>query len=153
MAICNIIESIVDTIRDNVKPKIGSVLYCDLAFGRAEHSGIYIGDNQIVHLSGKGNIEVVSPKQFIDGTTAINILVSCKDTEAVGSEEVANRAKKMVGKKRDYSFLFDNCHQFTAGCLNGDFENHNNFLWMLKLETSEHLGSDTWRHWDINLFD
>lgn len=48
--IINIGESLIDTFRDPVKPKLGSVLYCDLAFGYMEHSGIYIGRNKIVHL-------------------------------------------------------------------------------------------------------
>ena len=48
------------------------VLYCDLACGFAEHSGIYIGNNQIVELNGGGDIAIVSPKEFIDGGTGVN---------------------------------------------------------------------------------
>ena len=47
----------------------------------------------------------------------------------------------------------DNCHQFTAGCLTGNFEEAKNFLWMVKDASAEVLGSDNWRHWDIDLFD
>ena len=153
LPVINFAESFIDeVIRDKVEPIKGSVVYCDLAFGFAEHSGIYIGYDEIVHLNSRGDIEIVSPKEFIDGTTAMNILVSCKDTEAVGSREVARRATNMVGKSRDYNFLFDNCHQFTAGCLTGDFEGSDNFLMFVKMQTEKILGADTWRHWDINLF-
>lgn len=153
MPLYNMGESIVDACRDPVWPEIGSVLYCDLAFGYMEHSGIYIGNEEIVHLSGDGNIEIVSPKQFIDGGTAVSILVSCRDENAVGSVQVASRAKAMVGRSRNYNFLTDNCHQFSAGCLTGDFDKQINFLWMLKDESAKKLNSNTWRNWDIELFD
>ena len=152
MPIYNMAESLVDACRDQVLPEVGSVVYCDLAFGYMDHSGIYIGNNEIVHLSGNGDIEVVSPKQFIDGGTACSIYVSCRETEAVGSRSVARRAESMIGSSRDYSFLIDNCHQFSAGCLTGDFDNSNNFLWMLKDESKKILGSNSWRYWDIKLF-
>ncbi len=148
----NALESIVDNCRDQVKPQVGSVVYCDLAFGFMDHSGIYIGNNRIVHLSGKGKIEVISPKKFIDGGTACSIYVSCKETSSVGSEKVAKRAISALGEYRDYNFILDNCHQFTAGCLNGDFDNSCNFLWMLKDESKSKIKSNSWRLWDIKLF-
>ena len=46
--------------RDQVRPKKGSIVYCDLAFF-VEHSGVYIGNNKIVHLDGSGYVEVVTP--------------------------------------------------------------------------------------------
>jgi hypothetical protein len=147
----NVAEGIVDACRDQVQPEIGSVLYCDLALGYMDHSGIYIGNNEIVHLSGKGHIEIVSPKQFINGTTACSIYVSCRGTSSVGSAAAAKLARDMVGTSRNYNFILDNCHQFCAGCLTGDFENACNFLWMLKHESEKQLGSDTWRFWDIDL--
>ncbi|SEB14537.1 hypothetical protein SAMN05660964_03810 [Thiothrix caldifontis] len=152
LPISNMIEGIIDTCRDRVSPIIGSVLYCDLAFGYMEHSGIYVGNNKIVHLSGSGKIEIVNPKQFVDGGSGCGIYVSCYDNKAVGSNEVARVAESMVGRKRNYNFILDNCHQFSAGCLTGNFENPCNFLWMLKKETAETIGSNTWRFWDISLF-
>ena len=139
-----------NVFRDKVVPIPGSILYCDLwAF---EHSGVYIGNNKIVHLDGSGKIECVSPDEFLnrlDGiNTAISIYVSCKDTKAVGNQEIANRAKNMIGSKRDYNFILDNCHQFTAGCITGNFEEQNNFLWMVKFEAEKKLGVNTWRVWD-----
>lgn len=145
----NFVDSFVDNvIRDKVQPEIGSVVYCDLLFGYAEHSGIYIGDGEIVALEKDGRIVARSASGFMDGTTAISIYVSCHDGHAVGSEAAARRAREMIGSHRDYNVILDNCHQFTAGCLTGNFENSNNFLWMLKDKSQQILGSDEWRVWD-----
>ena len=146
----NFAESFVDNvIRDKVTPKPGSVVYCDLAFGYAEHSGIYVGNNRIVHLNSKGKIEKVSPKEFINGTTAISIYVSSSKGSSDGSDSVAERALRMVGREREYNVILDNCHQFSSGCLTGDFENSDNFLWMLKDTAKKQLGSNEWRVWTL----
>lgn len=152
MPIINFAESFVDNvIRDKVYPKPGSVVYCDLAFGYAEHSGIYVGNNEIVHLNRHGKIEKVSAKRFIDGTSAISIYVSSSMNLSDGSEKVAERALNSIGRYRDYNFILDNCHQFSSGCLTGNFENSDNFLWMLKDTAKKVLGSDEWRVWDREL--
>ena len=145
-------KSFVDNVfRTTVKPVPGSLLYCDLALSTVEHTGIYLGNNEIAHLDGSGIIEVVSPKQFLarlDGwNTAISIYVSCRGKEAVGCSSVAERARSMVGTRRDYNVLLDNCHQFAAGCLSGNYENPNNFLWMVKDEAKKHLHANSWRVW------
>lgn len=145
----NFAESFVDNVVfDKVKPVPGSILYTDLAFGYMEHSGVYIGQNQIVHLNSAGKVEIVSPDEFL-GHTAISIYVSSKGTDSVGNDNVAKKANYMVGASRDYNFLMDNCHQFSAGCMNGNFNNSSNFLWMLKDEAKKYLGSDNWRVWDL----
>jgi len=149
----NLAKSFFDNVlRDCVYPVKGSVVYCDLAFGSAEHSGIYIGNNEIVHLDGSGNVEIVDPKEFLnrlDGfNLAISIYVSCDGSSAVGGDIIAERAKKMVGEKRDYNLIFDNCHQFTSGCIMGNFENSDNFLWMLKDTAEKEINANTWRVWE-----
>ena len=148
----SIAESFIDNVfRDKVEPVPGSVVYCDLGVigYTVEHSGIYIGDNRIVHLDGSGEIEEVSPEKFLerlDGwNMAMSIYVSSCDSDAVGSNEVANRAKEMIGRYRDYNVLLDNCHQFTSGCLTGDFENSDNLMCMLKNTAKKELGADEWR--------
>ena len=151
----SIIESFIDNVlRDKVEPVEGSILYCDLVFGLAEHSGVYIGNNQIVHLDGSGKIEVVSPKQFLGRlngfNNAITIYVSCKGVNAIGSKDIAQRAKSMINSKRKYNLLNDNCHQFTVGCMTNDFENNENFLYLLKNRVNVTLESDNWRAWDLN---
>ena len=136
-----------NVFRAQVAPTKGSVVYCDLISGIAEHSGIYVGDNEIVQLSGSGEIKLVDPKEFVENTTGMSIYVSCYEDEAVGDVQVAERARSQVGRSRDYNLFTDNCHQFSAGCLTGDFENSNNFLWMLMDEASNVLGCNTWRVW------
>lgn len=153
---CAVINNFSGSFIDNViREKIcylppGAVVYCDLLC--FEHSGIYVGNDKIVHLDGSGDIELVSPKTFISRlggfNNAISIYASCIGTSPVGSEDVANRALNMVGNYRNYNLVLDNCHQFSAGCLSGEFDNPCNFLWALKHEARNILGSDTWRIWD-----
>lgn len=151
-------ESFIDNvIRDKVtEPAIGSVVYCDLAGGHAEHSGIYVGHRQIVHLDGSGLIETVSPAQFLErlsgANIAITIYVSCRGPDPVGSPIVAQRAKSKIGSRRQYNLLRDNCHQFSSGCLNGTFDNADNFMVLLKSRCADVLRANTWRSWDHGVY-
>jgi hypothetical protein len=136
--------------RDTVEPVRGSVVYCDLAC-TVEHSGIYVGHDRIVHRDGDGSIELVTRAEFLARlggfNPAMSIYVSCAGSYAVGNEQVAIRALAMVGAHRKCSILLDNCHQFTSGCLNGNFENADNFWWSLKATAESELGCDTWGVW------
>jgi cell wall-associated NlpC family hydrolase len=58
-----------------VSPVVGSVVYCDLAL-TTEHSGIYVGENQIVHLDGDGDIQIVSPDDFLARLDGFNLAMS-----------------------------------------------------------------------------
>lgn len=132
------------------RPTVGSVVYCGILFGQAEHSGIYVGEGAIVSLSDEGEVVQENTQEFLDGPTrGDTIYVSCCDQSPVGGPDVGQRARNMVGKHRDYNFILDNCHQFTSGCLTGIFENADNFLWMLKDTAKKTLGADKWRAWDI----
>ena len=84
-SICGIIKSTYKNFDTKVMPKKGSVLYCDLTGSFLEHSGIYVGDNRIVHLNGKGEIEAVSPAEFLSLFALQDIYVSCMENSAVGS--------------------------------------------------------------------
>lgn len=145
------VKNIVRSFQHKVMPRPGSVVICDLV-DIVEHSGIYIGDNKIVHLSGNGRIETVSPEEFIARLNGLNksmfIEVSCCDGVAVGSEDVAQRAIAMIGGSRKHNLVLDNCHQFTSGCLSGNFENPDNFLLFLREEAKRVLGSNGWRAWE-----
>ena len=132
-----------------LRPRPGSVVYCGLLFGQEGHSGIYVGKGKIVSLSGDGEIVKEKPDEFLDGaTTGDTIYVSCQGESPVGDPRVAKRARKMVGNHRNYNFLLDNCHQFTSGCLTGDFENLDNLLPMVKNTAERTLGADEWPAWD-----
>lgn len=158
MLIYSLGESFVDNvIRDKVsEPAIGSVLYCDLAGGLGEHSGIYIGNDQIVHLDGNGCITVVGPYGFLNrlngNNLAVTIYVSCSGTDPVGSKTAAQRARSMIGQSRDYNLILDNCHQFSSGCLTGNWENADNFVMFLKNTASKILETDNWRSWDHKVY-
>ncbi len=146
-----ITKSFIDNVlREKVIPVQGSVVYCKLAV-EIEHSGIYIGNNKIVHLDGCGEIKAVSPKQFLkrlDGLNpAITIYVSCNGVKPAGKKDVAERAKKMIGKKIDYGVTRNNCHRFTSGCLTGNFNNNDQFFFKLEKRVKEVLNSNNWRAW------
>jgi hypothetical protein len=132
------------------EPIPGTPVYCNLAV-IAEHTGIYIGNKQIVHLNGDGNIEVVSPSTFVGRLDGLNpaffIYYATFKGKALGSQKVAERAKAMVGNSRNYNFLLDNCHQFTTGCISGNFENACNFFWMVEDTIREHHKGLVWQPW------
>lgn len=145
-------ESFIDNvIRDTVIPCIGSVLHADLLF-TFEHSGIYVGNGEVVELNGNGVVQKVSLADFMGNDwkmTAISVYVSSCDGRAVGSEQVAQRALEMVGSRRNYNPILNNCHQFSSGCLTGDFENSDNFLRKLKETAQKTLGAnERWRVWN-----
>ncbi len=129
------------------EPAPGSVVYCDLVTGYAEHSGIYVGQDRIAHLNRHGVIETVNPAQFLDDTTAMSIYVSCQDAQPVGSQTACHRALAHLGRRCDYHLLFNNCHQFSVGCLTGEFDNPCNFLTLLKNTAHDTLGTSHWRVW------
>ncbi len=146
------------------EPAIGSVVYCDLALSMAEHSGIYIGRNQIVHLNGDGIVEKVTAQEFLnrlDGfTLAVTIMTSCDGLTPIGSKAVAKRAKKKIGKKIGYNLLLKNCHAFCISCLIDDFNFKHSIFSNLNLlenkggfssliDTAENvLSANDWRAWN-----
>lgn len=144
-------EHVIDNhVKESVEePAVGSPVYCDLVFGSSEHSGIYIGNGQIIHLNRKGEIETVTAEEFVSGTTAQSIYVPCRGNTPVSDPVCAERAiiYQMGIGQRNYNVIMDNCHQFSAACLAGDPENSYNFLWMLKSECEKHTGADQWRVW------
>ncbi|MBL0711673.1 MAG: hypothetical protein JJV99_11775 [Colwellia sp.] len=149
--VINAFESVVDNyMRDTIsEPAIGSIVYCDLFLGYCEHSGIYIGNDEIIHLNKKGIIEKVDLKNFIKSTTALSIYASCIDSEAMGNQAIAQRALDFLlfSEQRNYHVILDNCHQFTSSCITGNSENSDSFLWMLKHTASKELSISNWRVW------
>ena len=147
----NAFESIVDNaIKDTVRePAIGGAVYCDLALGHAEHSGIYIGNGLIAHLNRFGTVEAVDRAKFLEGTTAISIYTSCIGTMPIGCESAASYAKSVIEQKkhRRYNVILENCHMFTSECISGE-KSANTFLWMLKYESEKHHGTNNWRVWE-----
>lgn len=135
------------------EPAIGALIYCQL--GTAEHSGVYIGNKNVIDLNRKGEIKKVSLKEFTG-----NILSTDKDIFIpvmkhamwpLGDENIAKEAFKNLAERRKYNLLDDNCHQFVAGCIIGNLENDCNFLFMVKEEFSKFLSVEesniVWVRW------
>lgn len=167
------INSIIDNyLRKDVVPVPGSMLYCDLAAGYIEHSGIYVGGGEkcIVELTndrGESRITLVTPKEFISGGIGRSIYVSCIDNDASGSEAIAETAMNMVGRDLGrYNLLTNNCHMFTDYCLRcgqkaneyhgqcmnkedylKHFRNREMTLTYLKNTAREILKANEWRIW------
>ena len=117
---------------DIVKPRIGSVVKVDLSLPGADHSGIYIGNDEIVELAnidGVATVRIVSAEEFIEGDDCISrcgayIYVACKQDRngnciAMGSKDIADRARAAVGETSKYGLVFNNCHMFTEYCITG----------------------------------
>lgn len=163
----NIAEHVVDNyLFDKVEPIVGSVLYVDFiaSLSVIQHSGIYIGNNEIVHLNGDGLVEIVSPEEFIGGWGGLkcgsSIYVSCNGTTPVGDLSVANNAKQEVGTKYNYKIYKFNCHHFVVNSLTGfstseddiqGFEYMMSTLTGLKLLARDCINSNNWRVWDRSI--
>jgi uncharacterized protein with von Willebrand factor type A (vWA) domain len=137
-----------------VRPRSGTPVHCALGVA-LDHSGIYAGSNQIVELEGEGDIRSISPQEFVDSSfvRGSTIYVACdkKTGVALGCRQVAQRASSMDGERRDYHVLIDNCHQFTSGCITGDFEAAENFFAFLTHTIEQEMNggrSISWLVWD-----
>ena len=65
--------------------------------------------------------------------------------------DIGKRALSMLGRESDYNVILDNCHQFCAGCITGDFDNAINFFFFLEdlIKQEVDLGSSiVWLEWD-----
>ncbi len=153
--LANFAESFVDNVvKKRVTPTVGSIIYCELIFDTASHTGVYVGNGDIVHLDGSGFVERVSTKEFLnrlDGlNSAISIYVSCNNDISVGNQEIADRALEMLGEKLEYNLALNNCHKFTSNCISGDFESSGVFLLQdVKMLALEQLQADNWLVWEL----
>jgi len=123
-AIYNAARHVIDNkIRNTVsRPIVGGIVYCDLY--TATHSGIYVGDGNIVHLDGDGIIVKTSADTFmkrLDGrNTARSVYTFCIGKDPVGIADAAAYAEEQVGRRVKYKLVQNNCHRFTASCLRGE---------------------------------
>lgn len=133
-------------------PAIGGIVYCNL-LSAAEHSGVYVGNGNIIHLDGNGVIVKTSAQTFIkrlDGwNPARTIYTLCKGKEPVGIADAAAYAEGQVGRRVKYSLAKNNCHRFTASCLLGE-ESPVSYLLMgaVKSIHDEIIGKSTGRVWN-----
>ena len=117
----NITDAICDHTGNYVKPRPGSVVICKLLGGLCEHSGIYVGNNEIVELNGDGKVVKLSTYEFLRGSgirSGFSTYVACDCSgNVLASAAVAFRALQQLNTDGDYSLLRNNCHHFTAACL------------------------------------
>ncbi len=158
------------TFRDKVVPVPGSVLYCDL-WVAVEHSGIYIGENNISNIVVDGLAESTVSRSSPHSFTSKSILgrkiyVSCDRHGPVGNSKVAHGADSHVGERAFYGLVIKNCHQFSTKCVNyAERDSTDSSLWdslpsvipsetweptmgFLKDAARAKLGATKWRLWD-----
>jgi hypothetical protein len=133
-------------IHDHVTPLPGSIIYRKL--GPAEHTGVYVGQQRIVQLSGDGRIRRVDFEEFRGINFTNQLYVACdKKGNVLHNARIAERALSKVGQSRAYNVILDNCHQFCAGCITGSSDNPNNYFWLLEYELEKHFGTSVdWRY-------
>jgi len=78
----------------------------------------------------------------------MSIYVSCIDEEAVGDRDAAAKAESMVGETLEYSLFLNNCHMFSASCLDEDAKDTTLLLQNLKDLADKKLGANNWLVWD-----
>lgn len=115
--------------------QVGYVVYCDLKMG-LEHTGLYLGNDMIAELNGEGDFALVTTHTFLNYSEQrigeiIYIPYSPYEESIITNPMAAINALCRINEKTEYNLLLNNCHQFVAGALTGDFENGNNTFWSL----------------------
>ena len=111
----------VNNVPDTLLLPPGTPVFCDLIFGAAEHTGIWVGDS-IVHLDGAGVIIRTAPDEFLARLDGMNPAVdifypATGPSQPLACPKAARRALRQVDSPHHYHLLFDNCHGFTIECL------------------------------------
>lgn len=97
----------------------GALLVCEI-FHLFEHSGIYIGEGQIVELQGSGLVRSVSVRRFLADRSGEEILVACDQTgRPLGNPAAQQRAIQQIFTYQPYDLIRNNCHRFCVQCLTG----------------------------------
>lgn len=96
--------------------------------GLYSHHGIYVGNNQVIHYSGKstgmldfgaGEIEKISLTDFV-ANAELYVIRHATQFEAA---EIVQSAHSRLGEQ-DYSLFFNNCEHFANWCVNGKSQSH-----------------------------
>jgi hypothetical protein len=125
---------------DPIHLKPGAIVHCGL-YGAIEHSGIYIGNGNIIELTGKnsgGKIQVTNFDGFTDGTGHSTIYAACHNGRLLYSDNIKNRAIAKSGGARNYNLITENCHIFTSECITGEAST-NTFFTFLELEIKKYF--------------
>lgn len=148
----------IDAIRDQVKPKPGSVVVCDLKLfilPGVDHSGIADGKGMIIHRDGDAGLMRSTPSSFMDRLNGKNgalcVFVACSGHSPIGNQKALERAEKALYDPAfgGYDLFRNNCHQFVQYCLTGKRDNSFTFA-SLENHLCQHHDLDNWRVWDID---
>lgn len=154
-----LLKQYIDNIfRNKVTPIEGSIVYTDLTLTES-HSGIYIGNNKIVHIMvdpvTESFVESSSPKEFTQSNLHNKLIyVGCNSQCIVGDSVIAKNAIDYIGERSFYGLVFKNSHDFTELCLDSVADHQTNSelvqktLKTLKSKSSKKLGITKWRLWD-----
>jgi len=121
-------------------PPAGTPLLVSLARGGAEHSGVFLGRNRVAELRGDGDLCNVSLSDFINGfdgdsvnmRSGTRIFAACDDETGrpLASRTAVEAARHFIEnvRKVSYNLFCNNCHMFTASCVQGCL-NHEQSFW------------------------
>ncbi|NQZ06173.1 MAG: hypothetical protein HRT35_03340 [Algicola sp.] len=103
-----------------VKPVPGSIVCC-CVFNVLDHTGIWLENNVIVELWGKGMIRAVSPERFLHDRSGSNMFVACDSKgNPLVAEQTTLRAKEKIFSEWNYDLIDNNCHRFGWYCITGE---------------------------------
>jgi hypothetical protein len=97
----------------------GALMVCEI-FHLFEHTGIYIGEGQIVELQGTGLVRSVSTGRFMHNRSGEELMVACDSRgKPLGNIAAAERAASQIFTYQTYDLISNNCHRFCGHCLTG----------------------------------
>jgi hypothetical protein len=97
----------------------GAVVVCEI-FHLFEHTGIYIGEGQIVELQGSGLVRAISIQRFFDNRSGKHLFVAVNNRGRIlVNEGCYERAISQIFTVQDYDLIHNNCHRFTQHCVTG----------------------------------
>ncbi|WP_348728300.1 lecithin retinol acyltransferase family protein [Rheinheimera texasensis] len=98
---------------------LGALVVCEI-FHLFEHTGIYIGEGQIVELQGTGLVRSVSVARFMDNRSGEELMLACDSRgKPIGNMAAAERAASQIFTYQTYDLISNNCHRFCCNCLSG----------------------------------
>jgi len=110
-----------------VKPKVGAIVCCGIG-GVLEHTGIWVDDDTIVELDGKGLIKPLSVRRFTEERSGKQIFIACDSkAQPLVSQVAAKKAIEQIFQYRDYHLIENNCHEFIWQCFNAGDSNLTTF--------------------------
>ena len=143
-----VVQSAVARMKRDMKrlidaPHAGTPLLVSLADGVAEHTGVFLGRSRVAELRGDGKILDVSLSDFVNGDendslntrTGTRIFAACDEEsgEPLASQKIVKAARHFIEnvKKVSYNVFCNNCHMFTASCVQGWLNSEQSFWdWM-----------------------